>query len=272
MASIQPARALGEQVEDVGQQTRVHAHSLVAHPDHRAVAVALRAQLDRGAVLAVFRCVVQQVRDDLRQACRVALQPHRLAERHHVQPLRARIDGRLHGLDAFGDHGVEIHLLAAQCDLAVADACHVEQLVDQARHLAELPDHDVRSPGGLRVRRRGPAYHFHRRAYRRQRVAQLVREHRQELVLASGLFLQLGFDSAPLDDLGLQRAVQARVLQCGCCARGEVVEDGPVRLLLGPGGGHQQCAMQPVAVEQRHGDCGDERLDVLCRRSQAERW
>ena len=77
-----------------------------------------------------------------------------------------------------------------QRDLALADARDVEQVLDQARQLRDLAVGDVGGPGQLRLGRREPADHLERGADRRERVAQLVREHRQELVLAPVRLLQ----------------------------------------------------------------------------------
>ena len=44
------------------------------------------------------------------------------------------------------DHRVEVHRLALQHDLALADARDVEQLLDQAGHLPQLPIGDVERP------------------------------------------------------------------------------------------------------------------------------
>ena len=69
-------------------------------------------------------------------------------------------------------------------DLALVDARHVEQVVDEPRQLVDLALGDVHGPGQLGLVRRDLADHLDRVADRRQRVAQLVREHREELVLA----------------------------------------------------------------------------------------
>ena len=81
------------------------------------------------------------------------------------------------------DDGRQVDSLLAQLDLAPRDPADVEQIVDEARHLADLPlqhlrgrperfsvaSDDVQGADGV--------------ADRRKRVAQLVRQHRQELVL-----------------------------------------------------------------------------------------
>jgi hypothetical protein len=82
---------------------------------------------------------------------------------------------------------------SAQLDLAAGDARDVEQVVDEARELAHLAvDHVV---GPLQARRGGGlgAQDLDRVAHRSERIAQLVGEDREELVLAAvGLLQCLG--------------------------------------------------------------------------------
>ena len=78
----------------------------------------------------------------------------------------------------------EIDALALQLHLAAGDPRHVEEVVDEPGQVGDLPLDDL--PGPLRLLAAG-----HRAAEdveavsdRRERIAQLVGEHRQELGLA----------------------------------------------------------------------------------------
>ena len=88
--------------------------------------------------------------------------------------------------------------LAAQIDVAARDARDVQQVVDQPREVLHLPLDHVARPGELRIGQRAPAHDLDRVADRRERIAQLVREHGEELVLVPVGFLQRRFDARAL--------------------------------------------------------------------------
>jgi len=239
-----------------GQQLRLDADAMVAHANHRAIALDARVQLDLRALLAVLRRVVQQVGDDLREPREVAVQPQRLRERAHVQRLAACFEVRLRRLDAVRDHRIEVDLLALEHDLALADACDVEQLLDEPRHLAQLPIHDVRRPGELRVGRGDAAGHFERSAESaRAGCATRARASRGTRP-CGGWPLGVRLRSAPLDDLELQALVEPRVLERCRGTRRQVAEEAPVGLLPASVRGDQQHAVQAVAAQQRQGRDG----------------
>ena len=89
------------------------------------------------------------------------------------------------------DDLAELDGLAVQRDLALRDARHVEQIVDEAGEVRDLPLDDLAHPGDARVVRRHLVEHLRGRDDRRERIAQLVRQHREELVLAPVRFLEL---------------------------------------------------------------------------------
>src|SRR3569833_1364719 len=99
----------------------------------------------------------------------------------------AAIDERRRDLDRLRDRVAQIDLLRLQHDLAAAHLGHVEESVDEVHHVIDLAlDHRVLA------RERGIAAQLdqlERGHDRRERVAQLVAEHRQELVLAPVRFL-----------------------------------------------------------------------------------
>ena len=69
-------------------------------------------------------------------------------------------------------------------DLAQRDARNVEQIVDQPRELRRLTSDDISGLDDRLVRRLAHLYDLGRERDRGQRIAQLVGQHRQELVLA----------------------------------------------------------------------------------------
>ena len=85
----------------------------------------------------------------------------------------------------------EVEALAVERELAVCDAADVEEIADEPRHVPGLAlDHGGRLHR-LVARGIGDFQHMSRRGEGRERIAQLVAEHRQELVLgaARGLYL-----------------------------------------------------------------------------------
>ena len=119
----------------------------------------------------------------------------------------------------------ESHVLASQFDLAARDARDVQQIVDQPCQVIHLPLDDGRRAGaGLVAVRR--VEQRQRVADRRQRVAQLVREDGDELVLAMvGLGEAcVGLAESMLDPLALGELE----LQLGIDVSQAFVSDGPV--------------------------------------------
>ena len=95
--------------------------------------------------------------------------------RHHLQPSR--------------DHDRELDAAFPQCNLAARDARHVEQVLDQPDEVTNLPLDD----GDFAAMAAAHPGEVKGGQDRRKRIAQLVPEHRQELVLgADGGFSRLG--------------------------------------------------------------------------------
>ncbi len=89
----------------------------------------------------------------------------------------------------------------AQLHLVAVDAGDVEQVVDQPDHVAELPLHHVPGLGdGVGVAGREP-HHLQAVAQRGQRVAQLVGQQREELVLAAVRLPERLLGPLPLGDV-----------------------------------------------------------------------
>ena len=78
----------------------------------------------------------------------------------------------------------QIDALAAQLQAIVGDAADVEQVVHEPGHQCDLTLDHLRHAIDERIRLRAAFQERHRVADRCQRIAQFVRERRQELVLA----------------------------------------------------------------------------------------
>ena len=89
------------------------------------------------------------------------------------------------GRDRRLDGTLDRHLLAHERDLPLRGAGDVDQLLDQVAHPGDLALEDFAQANQDRVGALERSQHACRVGDRRQRVAQLVRQHRQELALAS---------------------------------------------------------------------------------------
>jgi hypothetical protein len=112
------------------------------------------------------------------------------------------------------DRGIEDRFQIAprysQLDLVATDAGDVEQVVGQPHELLDLPQHRLMKTVefGDIVSDERPC--LKRVADRRERIAQFVSKHSEELVLSLVSLSQRLLDAAPLGDFFLQRLVEPR--------------------------------------------------------------
>ena len=151
-------------------------------------------------------------------------------------------DGRRRGaLDHRVHEGPERHRAQVKAQLARDDPRNVEQVLHQLRLQTRVALHRVeRAFGRLRCQRPG-AQHPYPAEHRRQRCAQLVREHGEELVLGAARVLRLAVESRVV---GGERGALREVL--GQREVGERVAS----LAVGDGEGHD--AQRAAARAQRH--------------------
>jgi hypothetical protein len=128
--------------------------------------------------------VVHEVADDLREPRLIARHPDRIGGQLDAQIVVRSVDRGLPELEGGLDHGAQVEAVAAQFDLAGGDSRDVEQVVDQLDEQAALPVHHAEHAIPRRRLGRAVQQDLEPVAERAQRVAQLVREGRQELVLA----------------------------------------------------------------------------------------
>ena len=165
--------------------------------------------------------VADQVADYLCEPHRVAVDVQRLAGSAHDDAVIARCDFRHGGLDRLADDRGDVHRLRFQVDLSLGDARYLEQVVDQPRHvlylavdhLAHLDQHRIVRSLALQDRDRG--------ADRRERIAELMREDRQEIILPPVRIQQLAVRlfEAPVQ-LGKFSRLLALKLPVGCVELG----------------------------------------------------
>ena len=112
---------------------------------------------------------------------RVAVDAKAVPWHVHLQRVVPLFEQRAGHLDRFRDHLGHLDDLGLELDAAAGDAGDVEQVVDQPREMVHLALDD--GAFALRTRLAAQLHQLQRREDRRQRIAQLVSEHRQELVL-----------------------------------------------------------------------------------------
>ena len=219
---------LGEHLEEVRKLLGRDADAVVPHAhDHLRAFVGDR-QPDVAAPVGELARVVEQVADHLRQPRGVGAQIERLRRQRHRQLVVQAAVPRARRLDGLLDDRPELDGLLAKLELAARDAAEVEQVVDQARQLAHLTfDHPQRRACHLCVAV-SDAQGAHGVADRGQRVAQLVRQHREELVLAAVGFGQVVGQLPPLGDVLADRGEGHR--SAGVVRQGQHLVGHPARL------------------------------------------
>ena len=164
----------------------------VSHPQDGLIAFAAERDRDPAAGLGVLGGVVEQVRHDLLQPGRVAFDPERLGREIDRELVPERLDQGQRRLDGMVDDRAEIDRLLAELDLSPRDPRDVEEDLRAAASCAGSAVRAISSDSSIRrISRDLQANDLEGVRQGRQRVAQLVGQHRQELVLALARLLQL---------------------------------------------------------------------------------
>ena len=190
---------LRKRIEDRREVLRRNPHARIAHAKRDEIVFARRGQRDPPAARRVFRRVVDQVRQDLRDPREIAAHVHRFRRHLDRQRVAVAVDVRLARLDRGGHHLLHVDGADLELDLAAGDPRHVEQVVDEPHELLQLAGDQVARPHHLAGIVAADAHDVHGVADRRQRIAQLVREHREELVLPLVLVLDLAKQQRVVD-------------------------------------------------------------------------
>jgi len=184
-ADAEPARLVTdrlllarEQLERVRQEVGRHALAAIGDADLDPVLECLHAQRDDAGFVGELGCVHDDVRERLDQPRLVALGPDARAVRQaHVERMPelddrggARVDGTAH--DA-----VDRDRLADQRDLSLRGTGRVDQVLDHPLETVDLALEDLAQACEDRMRALERAQHARGVGDRRERVAQLVRQH-----------------------------------------------------------------------------------------------
>ena len=149
----------------------------------------------------VFRRVVQQVREHLRQPDRIAADAIWLGSKSaRISWRRLSSTGRLVSIAALT---MAVRSSGSfYLDDAAGDPRYLEEIVDQAVEVMDLPLHHCARRRGARVFERARQFQDLEAVQdRRQRIAQLVAERGQELVLAAVGGAQRLLDLLPLGEV-----------------------------------------------------------------------
>ena len=144
-AALGPIRwliALHEELEHRSKPVGANPATVVAYPDGDLVVLTPGIDLDVTARVGVFRRVLQQVGDHLRETNDIAIDVER-ADRHRNRDLMfPGVDERPGDFDRARDCRGHVEALAPQVDLAHRRPRDVEQIVHQTREVRHLPlDH-----------------------------------------------------------------------------------------------------------------------------------
>nr|GEU28581.1 hypothetical protein [Tanacetum cinerariifolium] len=184
LGPVRVAVGLGEQFEHAAAQLGRHADAVVADDDAHHVAVRLHAQPEQAARRRVLGRVAQHIDQHLHQPFMVAHHLQRFFRQHQLETVLLGLHHRFRLFDGVRHDGGHRQRRARDGDQAARHARHVQQVVDQARHVVHLAHHDA----GRAVHRLGrgvaAAQQLGAGADGRERVAQLVRQHGQEFILA----------------------------------------------------------------------------------------
>ena len=150
---------------------------------HRATVFSCYRHPDRPTFVRVLDRVAEQIDHDLNQPCFVASNQHGLRRERGRQLMPSRGNHLARRLDRFGDDATHVEDLDAQIDAARGNPGDVEQILEQAGDVAHLSVDDTL--GLLRdvVFGASTAQQIHSRSNWCEWIAQLVTQHRQELVL-----------------------------------------------------------------------------------------
>jgi len=158
----------------------VDADAVVADAHDDPARLARDVDFEPAVVRRVLRRVVQQVAEHLRQSREIALHPDRRGGMF-TDSLCCLASSCERAVSMLWDSTFASSTgCFLQRDLALGDARHVEQVVDDLRHVRDLPLHDLASPREPRIVGGDLAHDLRGAADRRQWVTELVRQHRED--------------------------------------------------------------------------------------------
>jgi hypothetical protein len=178
--------SLHERLEDAVQEGGFDPHPLIAHGEHHALAggVPLEPHAHRLIGLRELERVREQVAQDLRDPHPIGMHQQRLGGGRQLQGDVGGAERLQVVADDLAGQRHDVHRLAQQIDLPPGDPGDIEQVVEQAGHVSHLPVEDVARARGHLLGNAWSPEQVGGVEHGAERVAQLVGQHGQELVLA----------------------------------------------------------------------------------------
>ena len=175
--------ALDEGLEDVRPELLRQPDPVIAHPYDRVAVHRLGAHPNVAAGRRVLVRVGEEIVQDLVQPVLIALDGERFRRQRPDQFLTSRLGVSRGGDHDLAEHVAQVQGLALHLHRAANDPRGVHEVVQEARHVRHLPVRHLAATDQERIGRfsRLPQVDVGRDG--RQRVAQFVRQHRQEIVL-----------------------------------------------------------------------------------------
>ena len=195
LAAIERRFPLHEGLEQMCERLFGHTGPAISHDDGRMFRRRICGNANPGPASPARELgrVAQQVAHYLGQPCRVGIYQQWLRRQLALDRDSILLEERAMVVDSSTNQIIQLNPPPLKPDLASADARDVEQVVDQPGQVLDLAiDHGIRA-SRLLTAWDGSSQHIQTVANRRQRVAQFVREHGHELVLAPVRLPQLGF-------------------------------------------------------------------------------
>ena len=183
-------RPLREEVEDPAEHLGGDAHAVVADRHDRAAITFLGRHGDSSALRRVLRRVVQEIGEDLAQAHRIPVNGDWRVEGMNRQTVPGCVDERPADVDRVSNDPDQIGMLAMERDLSAGDPRDLQQVVDEPDHVIDLALHHLAHARRDRIGRFRQPEHLDRVGDGRERVPQLVRQHREELVFPAVRLVQ----------------------------------------------------------------------------------
>lgn len=112
------------------------------------------------------------------------------------------VDQRAYLLDRIMDDLAQVNRSRFQLDQAPVNTRNVKQMIDQSGHVPDLPADDVAGLPQLVATELALSEQVGRDAYWRQRIAQLMGQHRQKLIFSLASFLKVFSGKLLLVDIG----------------------------------------------------------------------
>ena len=205
----------GKEVEKLRQGLGCDADARVGHLELDAGIRGANVEMDLTTGRGVLRGIAQKIAEHLHQSGEIAMDCNRTIRALHDEAVLMRLD---HGLQRFHgaiDDRTDRHDALAELDGAVRDARDIEKIVDQTREVRRLAIDDIARPDQRFTLQCLILHQIDRVADGGERIAQLMGEDREELVLVPVGFLQRLFDTLAFLVLDPQRPV--RFLELAVC-------------------------------------------------------